>query len=171
MAGAYPSVAPFRCYNIGQSPGLTCRHYNGLVRPARDKPWAQADFFCGIGDERKNASLKTFAPRSSRWEEMTRASSPVSSSAPATQSSSPSASPTRWWCMKSGNTKGEVSMYHWPPVWLVWISLFWNKNKNCQLSYSWFQISLTGGQQYSDTSPFIIPCWNSLSGGGVRRTM
>jgi hypothetical protein len=24
----------------------------------------------------------------------------------------------------SGNTKGEVSLYHWPPVWLVWISLF-----------------------------------------------
>jgi hypothetical protein len=34
---------------------------------------------------------------------------------------------------------------------------FSNKNKNCQLSYSWFQTSHTGGQQYSDTSPFSIP--------------
>jgi len=24
----------------------------------------------------------------------------------------------------AGNTKGEVSLYRWPPVWLVWITLF-----------------------------------------------
>jgi hypothetical protein len=24
-----------------------------------------------------------------------------------------------------GILKGEVSLYHWPPVWLVWISQFW----------------------------------------------
>ncbi len=35
---------------------------------------------------------------------------------------------------------------------------FADKNKNCQLSYSWFQTSQTGGQQYCDTSPFGIPC-------------
>ncbi len=35
------------------------------------------------------------------------------------------------------------------------------KNKNCQLSYSWFQTSQTGGQWYSDTSPFSIP-WRVL---------
>ncbi len=29
--------------------------------------------------------------------------------------------------------------------------------KKCELSYSWFQTSQTGGQQYSDTSPFSIP--------------
>ncbi len=56
-----------------------------------------------------------------------------------------------------GILKGEVSLYHWPPVWLVWISCFANKNKKCRLSYSWFQTSQTGGQWYSDTSPFIIP--------------
>ncbi len=41
-----------------------------------------------------------------------------------------------------------------------WFGLvcFANKNKNCQLSYSWFQTSQTGGQRYSDTSPFSIPC-------------
>ncbi len=33
---------------------------------------------------------------------------------------------------------------------------FANKNKNRQLSYSWFQTSQTGGQWYSDTSPFSI---------------
>ncbi len=37
------------------------------------------------------------------------------------------------------------------------LSFFANKNKNCQLSYSWFQTSQTGGQWYSDTSPFSIP--------------
>jgi hypothetical protein len=34
---------------------------------------------------------------------------------------------------------------------------FVNKNKNCQLSYSRFQTSQTGGQQYSDTSPLVCP--------------
>ncbi len=30
-----------------------------------------------------------------------------------------------WLNNQPGNTKkGEVSLYHWPPVWLVWISLF-----------------------------------------------
>jgi len=33
-----------------------------------------------------------------------------------------------------------------------------NKNKTCQLSYKLFQTSQTGGQLYSDTSPFSIPC-------------
>ncbi len=29
-------------------------------------------------------------------------------------------------CLKdsAGNTKGEVSLYHWPPVWLVWKQLY-----------------------------------------------
>jgi hypothetical protein len=26
--------------------------------------------------------------------------------------------------MNQGILKGEVSLYHWPPDWLVWISLF-----------------------------------------------
>jgi hypothetical protein len=40
-----------------------------------------------------------------------------------------------------------------------WFGLvcFANKNKNCQLSYSLIQTSQTGGQWYSDTSPFSIP--------------
>jgi len=44
-----------------------------------------------------------------------------------------------------------------------WFGLvcFANKNKNCQLSYSWFQTSQTGGQWYNDTSPFSIP-WLSV---------
>jgi hypothetical protein len=51
-----------------------------------------------------------------------------------------------------GTLKGEVSLYTWPPVWPA--------KKTCQLSYSWFQTSQTGGQQYSDTSPFSIICEN-----------
>ncbi len=38
---------------------------------------------------------------------------------------------------------------------------FANKNKNYQLSYSWFQTSQTGGKWYNDTSPFSIP-WLSI---------
>ncbi len=36
-----------------------------------------------------------------------------------------------------------------------WLVCFANKN-NFQLSYSWLQTSHTGGQWYSDTSPFSI---------------
>jgi hypothetical protein len=36
-----------------------------------------------------------------------------------------------------------------------------NKNKNCQLAYSWFQTSQTGSQWYSDASPFSIP-WSGV---------
>ncbi len=45
-----------------------------------------------------------------------------------------------------------------------WFGLvcFANKNKNCQLSYRWFQTSQTGGQWYSDTSPFSIPWFKYL---------
>ncbi len=53
--------------------------------------------------------------------------------------------------------KGEVSLYSWPPVSPVGLACFANENKNCQMSYSWFQTSQTGGQPYSDTSPFSIP--------------
>ncbi len=40
---------------------------------------------------------------------------------------------------------------------LFGLACFANKNKNCQLSYSRFQTSQTGGQWYSDTSPYSIP--------------
>jgi hypothetical protein len=44
-----------------------------------------------------------------------------------------------------------------------WFGLvcFANKNKNCQLSYSKFQTNQTGGQWYSDASPFSIP-WSMV---------
>ncbi len=56
----------------------------------------------------------------------------------------------------AGNTKG----YHCTIDLLFgWFGLvcFANKNKNGQLSNSWFQTSQTGGQWYSDSSPFSIP--------------
>ncbi len=45
-----------------------------------------------------------------------------------------------------------------------WFGLvcFANKNKNFQLSYNQFQTSQTGGQRYSDTSPFSIPWFTQL---------
>ena len=45
-------------------------------------------------------------------------------------------------------------MYHWPPVWLVWNQLYDNLQF---LLNSLIQTSQTGGQWYSDTSPFSIP--------------
>jgi hypothetical protein len=40
---------------------------------------------------------------------------------------------------------------------LFGLACFANQNKNCQLSYSRFETSQTGGQLFSDTSPFGIP--------------
>jgi hypothetical protein len=31
-----------------------------------------------------------------------------------------------WACLQQRILKGEILLYCWPPVWLVWISLFWN---------------------------------------------
>ncbi len=60
-----------------------------------------------------------------------------------------------------GILKGEVSLLPLEVKWFDWFGLvcFANKNKNCQLSYNWFQTSQTS-QMYSDTSPFSIP-WNN----------
>jgi hypothetical protein len=53
-----------------------------------------------------------------------------------------------------GILKGEVSLYRWPPVWLVWnqltIFVFYLQNRLIQTGQ-------TGGQQYSDTSPLVFP--------------
>ncbi len=57
---------------------------------------------------------------------------------------------------------GGVSLYCWSPVFGKFgLVCFANKNKNCQLSYSWFKTIQTGGQQYSDTPPFSIPWLNT----------
>ncbi len=56
-----------------------------------------------------------------------------------------------------GNTKGHCTIDLLFDCFAL--VCFANKNKNWQLSYSWFQTSQTGGQQYSDTYPFSIP-WN-----------
>ncbi len=44
--------------------------------------------------------------------------------------------------------------YHCTVDLLFGLVCFVNKNKNCQLSYSWFQTSQKGGQQYCNTFPF-----------------
>ncbi len=73
-------------------------------------------------------------------------------------------------CRHQGILKGEVSQYHWPPVWLVWNQLYDSKyiveNTLCMTTDNFcfylqnrrIQASQTGGQRYSDTSPFSIPC-------------
>ncbi len=60
----------------------------------------------------------------------------------------------RWNIHPPGNTKGGSITVQLTSN----LVCFANKNENCQLSYNWFQTSQTGGQQYSDTSPFSIPC-------------
>ncbi len=63
-----------------------------------------------------------------------------------------------------GNTKGGSITV---PLTSCLTGLDWSllqiKNKNCQLSYSWFQTSQSGGQLYSDTSPFSIPWLSECS--------
>jgi hypothetical protein len=59
-------------------------------------------------------------------------------------------------CPTQGILKGEVSMYRWPPVWLVSNQLYDNSFCFC-LQNRLIQTSQTGGQWYSDTSPFSIP--------------
>ncbi len=62
------------------------------------------------------------------------------------------------WCSCQGILRGK---YHCTIDLLFdWFGLvcFANKNKKCQLSYSWFLTSQTGGQWYSDTCAFSIPC-------------
>ncbi len=53
-----------------------------------------------------------------------------------------------------GILKG-ISLYHWPPIWLVWNQLWQLK---FFLQNRLLQTSQTGGQWYSDTSLFSIPC-------------
>jgi hypothetical protein len=60
--------------------------------------------------------------------------------------------------LKQGILKGEVSLYHWPPVWLVWNQLYDNWQFLIFLQNRLIQISRTGGQWYSYTPPFSIPC-------------
>ena len=54
--------------------------------------------------------------------------------------------------------KGEVSLYHWPPVWLVWNQLYDYWQFLFYLLNRLIQTCQTGGQQSSETSPFSIPC-------------
>ncbi len=68
-----------------------------------------------------------------------------------------------WIWAQSGYTKGGQYHYTVDPLCDCFgLACFANKNKTCPLSCSWFQTSQTGGQWYSDTSPFSIP-WPSLS--------
>ncbi len=62
------------------------------------------------------------------------------------------------WNYGQGILKGEVSLYSWPPVWLVWNQLNDNWQIFIYLQNRLIQTSQTGGQCYSDTSPCSIPC-------------
>ncbi len=57
----------------------------------------------------------------------------------------------------TGNTKGGVSLYRWPPVWLVWNRPYDYRQFVFYLQNRLIQTSQSGGQWYSDTSPFSIP--------------
>jgi hypothetical protein len=56
-----------------------------------------------------------------------------------------------------GILKGEVSLYQWPPVWLVWNQLYDNRQFLFLLQNRRSQTSQTG-QLYSDTSLFSTSC-------------
>ncbi len=61
-------------------------------------------------------------------------------------------------CLMQGILKAEVLLYHWPPVWLVCNQLYGNWQFLFYLQNRPIWTSQTGGQWYSDTSPFSIPC-------------
>jgi len=64
--------------------------------------------------------------------------------------------------LKQGILKGEVSLYRWPPVWLVWNELY----DNWQFLFLFTkQTNPNQSNRYSDTSPFSIP-WLMLSNIG-----
>jgi len=63
---------------------------------------------------------------------------------------------------RQGILKGGASLYHWPPVWLVWNQLY----DNWQFLYLFAKQtnpnSQIGGQWYSDTSSFSVPWYEIL---------
>jgi hypothetical protein len=69
---------------------------------------------------------------------------------------------TQAWWLTQGILKGEISLYHWPPVWLVWISLFCIVS--CHTADSKPVKQEVNGQWYSDTFPFSIPWLPSRKG-------
>ncbi len=58
--------------------------------------------------------------------------------------------------------KLEVSLYHWPPVWLFWNQLYDNWQFSFYLQNRLIQTSQTGGQWYIDTFLFSIPLTHCL---------
>ncbi len=67
---------------------------------------------------------------------------------------------------KQGILKGEVSLYGWPPVWLVWNQLYDNRQFLFYLQNRVIPTGQAGGQRYnSDTSPFSIPWFKNLKIG------
>ncbi len=75
------------------------------------------------------------------------------------------------WMFIAGNTKGEVSLYHWPPVWLFVISCMASDNFCCYFQNRLIKTSQTGGQWYSDTPPLVFPVhWQAnLTGRNLGR--
>ncbi len=63
--------------------------------------------------------------------------------------------------INQGILNGEVSLYRWPPVDWFGISCMTTDNICVYLQNRLIQTRQTGGQQYSDTSPFSIP-WINL---------
>jgi len=73
-------------------------------------------------------------------------------------------------CLYQGKLKGEVSLYHWPPVWLIWNRLYDN------WPYLFLFAKQTNPNQSKRRSmvqwyfPFSIPClYHSLQVWTVKR--
>ncbi len=63
------------------------------------------------------------------------------------------------WLSLQGILKGEVSLYHWPPVWLVFLSAVWQK--------TFFYAKQTNPNQSNGRSmvQWYLPLWHSLIAG------
>ncbi len=63
-------------------------------------------------------------------------------------------------CSDQGILKGEVSLYHWPPVWLVWNQLYDYWQFLLLLAKQTNPNQSNRRSQYIDTCPFSILCSN-----------
>ena len=72
-----------------------------------------------------------------------------------------------WMGINKALTMGKVSLYSWPPVWLVWI--LWNKSNCCSFNLSKAADSKQNKQEVSAT--MILPLKFVVSGSGVQHIL
>jgi len=69
--------------------------------------------------------------------------------------------------LQQGILKGQVLLYHWPPVWLVWISLFYiQKLKKCSCHNVYSKPDKQEVESTTILPPLVFPGWGNQGGRG-----